>query len=192
MPDTLPQMEYATTSAGEAVRTDMFGSAKVVGESGPMPFRIQTDRSSLAAFPMSAIDIPASKRVTILLDRQTLTTAYPQLTVSGGKGARIKLTYAEALYDKDHHKADRDAVADRTASGLSDEFLPDGGQHRTFEPLWWRTWRYLAIDITTGDEPLTLESLKANFTAYPFQERANFEATSPASDAALSADLAKI
>ena len=192
VPDTLPQMEYATTSAGEAVRTDMFGSAKVVGESGPMPFRIQTDRSSLAAFPMSAIDIPASKRVTILLDRQTLTTAYPQLTVSGGKGARIKLTYAEALYDKDHHKADRDAVAGRTAAGLSDEFLPDGGQHRTFEPLWWRTWRYLAIDITTGDEPLTLESLKANFTAYPFQERANFEATSPDSDPALSADLAKI
>ena len=88
VPDTLPQMEYATTSAGEAVRTDMFGSAKVVGESGPMPFRIQTDRSSLAAFPMSAIDIPASKRVTILLDRQTLTTAYPQLTVSGGNDFR--------------------------------------------------------------------------------------------------------
>jgi hypothetical protein len=70
------------------------------------------------------------------------------------------------------------------ALGLTDSFLPDGGNHRTFTPLWWRTWRYLDIDITTGSEPLTLESLKAYFTAYPFQERAKFESGDP--------DLAKI
>ena len=51
-------------------------------------------------------------------------------------------------------------------------------------PLWWRTWRYLDLDITTGSEPLTLESLKAYFTAYPFEERATFESADP--------DLAKI
>lgn len=192
VPDGLPQMEYAGTAAGEVVRTEMFGSANVVGESGPMPFRIQTNRSSFTAFPAGAIAIPSSKRVTILFDRKTLTTAYPQLTVSGGKGARIKLTYAEALYDDKHHKGDRDEVAGRNAAGLSDVFLPDGGAHRTFEPLWWRTWRYLALDITTGDEPLTLESLKANFTTYPFEERAKFEAASPANDVSLAGDLAKI
>ena len=70
----------------------------------------------------------------------------------------------------------------RVALGLSDLFRPDGGDHRTFEPLWWRTWRYLDIDITTADQPLTLESLKANFTAYPFEVRAKFDAASPASD----------
>jgi alpha-L-rhamnosidase len=176
VPDTLPQMEYAETSAGEVVTVDNIGA----------------EQPGLTNFPKASALLPPGVHVQILLDRQTLTTAYPQLIVSGGKGASIKLTYAEALYDKDHHKADRDAVAGRTASGLSDVFLPDGGQHRTFEPLWWRTWRYLAIDITTGDEPITLESLKANFTAYPFEERARFEATSPASDPALSADLAKI
>ena len=46
-------------------------------------------------------------------------------------------------------------------------------------PLWWRTWRYLDLDITTGSEPLTLESLKAYFTAYPFEERAKFESGDP-------------
>ena len=80
----------------------------------------------------------------------------------------------------------------RVALGLSDLFRPDGGDHRTFEPLWWRTWRYLDIDITTADQPLTLESLKANFTAYPFEVRAKFDAASPASDPALAPDLAKI
>ncbi len=63
--------------------------------------------------------------------------------------------------------------------GLNDSFLPDGGQHRVFEPLWWRTWRYLDLDIQTADQPLTLESLTANFTAYPFEERAKLQTGQP-------------
>ena len=65
---------------------------------------------------------PRSRRhrhVHILLDRKTLTTAYPQLTVSGGKGANIRLTYAEALYDNQQHKGDRDAISYKDANGAS-------------------------------------------------------------------------
>ncbi len=165
IPDGLPHMEYSPTSPGSVVRTD--------GESG-----------GAQAFPSGPSTLPANSHVHLLFDRKTLTTAYTQLTVSGGKGARIKLTYAEALYDKDMHKGDRDAVEGRTALGLTDSFLPDGGDHRTFEPLWWRAWRYLDLDITTGDQPITLETLKAQFTAYPFEERAKLETSDP--------DLAKI
>ena len=46
-------------------------------------------------------------------------------------------------------------------------------------PLWWRTWRYLDLDIQTAADPLTLESLTANFTAYPFEERASFKSGDP-------------
>ncbi len=163
VPDRLPHMEFAPTSAGEPVRADT---------------------PDLRSFPSSQVAIPAGSHVHILLDRKTLTTAYPELTVSGGKGADIKLTYSEALYDKEGHKGDRNDVDDRIARGLSDRFLPDGGQHRTFEPLWWRTWRYLDLDIQTASEPLQLESLTASFTAYPFVERATFQSPDP--------DLAKI
>jgi hypothetical protein len=168
VPDELPHMEYAATSPGEIVRIDNIGA----------------EQPGLARFPEAPAGLPAGVHIHLILDRKTLTTAYPQLTVSGGKGARIVLTYSEALYDKDMHKGDRDDVGSRTAQGLTDSFLPDGGQHRTFEPLWWRTWRYLDLDITTGAEPLTLESLTAQFTAYPFKERASFTAPDP--------DLAKI
>ncbi len=118
--------------------------------------------------------VPAGSHVHILLDRKTLITAYPILTVSGGKGAQIWLTYSEALYDEEMHKGDRDEVGDRTAHGLKDSFLPDGGKERIFEPLWWRTWRYLDLEIQTAGEPLTLDSLHAQFTAYPFKQRATF------------------
>src|SRR5258708_39044665 len=43
----------------------------------------------------------------------------------------------------------------------------------------WRTWRYLDLDITTGNQPLTLESLKAQFTAYPFEEHAKLQTGDP-------------
>jgi hypothetical protein len=154
VPDLLPAMEYSPTSAGEAVRADS---------------------QELKAFPGAPVTVAAGSHVHLMLDRKTLTTAYPLLTVSGGKGARVKLTYAEALFDKDQHKGDRDDVGDRVALGMMDSFLPDGGAHRTFEPLWWRTWRYLDLDIQTADEPLQLESLTAAFTAYPFEERASFQ-----------------
>ena len=186
VPDALPHMEYSQTDPGSIVRSDL-------AESQPVPIlmgeeqahvTVQTDQSSFTSFPGQPVSIPAGKHIHLLLDRKTLTTAYPILTVSGGKGAKIWLTYSEALFDKQMHKGDRDDVGTRTALGLRDSFLPDGGQHRVFEPLWWRTWRYLDIDIETGFEPLQLESLTAEFTAYPFKELAGFDSPDP--------DLSKI
>lgn len=165
VPDSLPHMEYAPTDAGHTVRVDAVSPAAAP--------------SGLNAFPATAVTVPAGSHIHILLDRGTLTTAYPQLTVSGGKGAHIFFTYSEALYDKEEHKGDRNDVGNRVALGLRDSFLPDGGNNRTFEPLWWRTWRYLDLDITTGAQPLTLDSLKAEFTAYPFKELATFQSGDP-------------
>jgi hypothetical protein len=158
VPDMLPKMEFSPTSAGDEVRSD-------IAQQRP--------------FPASPLTVAAGSHVHVMLDRKTLTTAYPLLTVSGGKGSHIRLTYAEALYDKDQHKGDRNDVGSRVAIGVNDSFLPDGGAHRSFETLWWRTWRYLDLDIQTGSDPVTLESLTANFTAYPFEERATFQSGDP-------------
>ena len=181
VPDELPHMEYSATEPGKVVLAYQSMAVQLPGESegvagtGSPSFPVKQ-------FPTSPAVIPAGTHVHIVLDRKTLTTAYPQLSVSGGKGAAIRLTYAEALYDDEKHKGDRDATSFgdervRQAFGLQDWFRPDGGDHRVFEPLWWRTWRYLDLDIQTADQPVTLESVTANFTAYPFEERAKFEAS---------------
>jgi alpha-L-rhamnosidase len=187
VPDELPLMEYSPTDVGWTVRTSV---ASKTDQNLPLPpLEISSLVDEMASFSVNINlhpKLPPAAHVHLLMDRRdkTLTTAYPELTVSGGKGSHIVLTYSEALYDNAEHKGDRDAVdyADakgikhpRQALGLTDSFLPDGGDHRVFTPLWWRTWRYLDLDITTGSDPLTLESLTAHFTAYPFEERAKFD-----------------
>jgi hypothetical protein len=128
--------------------------------------------------------VPARTHVTALFDRGQLTTAYPELTTEGGKGAAIALTYAEALREaradgKKGEKGNRNELAGKVITGLVDRFLPDGGRGRLFRPLWWRTFRFVQVDVTTADEPLTITDFRAAFSAYPFDRKASFEASDP-------------
>ena len=118
--------------------------------------------------------VPPHSSATILLDQTFETTAYPQITVSGGAGSRIGVTYAEALVTPEGKKGNRNEVEGKAIQGITDEFLPDGGEHRAFAPLWWRAYRYVQISIHTQGTPLTVEDFQAQFTAYPLQEKAVF------------------
>ena len=158
IPDQLPAMEYVGVPPGRVVRTEIAAARN---------------------FPDAAATIPAHTSVKLLLDRKTLVTAYPCLTASGGKGSSIRLTYTEALYDSKQERGNRDDIEGRHALGLFDEFLPDGGSSRQFAPLWWRTWRYIEMEIETKDEALTLDGMTAYFSAYPFKEIAHLEASDP-------------
>lgn len=134
-----------------------------------------------AEFPAghAPFTVPANGRATVLLDRGHLTNAFPQLTVSGGRGASVTLRYAEGLFDAKRQKGNRNETDAREILGLGDQFLPDGGAHRLFAPMDFRTYRYLQLDITTGAEPLTVEDLHGVFTGYPFRENATFTSDDP-------------
>jgi len=120
------------------------------------------------------VAIPAYDSATILLDQTYNTVAYPQLLVSKGKGSVIRLTYAEALFDAHGGKGNRNEIEGKTIRGDYDIFRPDGGPMRLFRPLWMRTYRYLQLNIVTGDEPLELDDLYEIYTGYPFVENACF------------------
>jgi alpha-L-rhamnosidase len=159
MPDSLPAMQMELTPVGHVVRA-----------SG-----IQLP----ADFPVAGFEIPAHATVSFLVDQTHLTTAYPELTVSGGAASKIRLTYAEALVDSKGVKGNRNEIEGKHITGIFDEFLPDGSPKRAFMPLAWRTWRYLQLDVTTADQPLRIENLRSWFTAFPFEERARFQSDDP-------------
>ncbi len=158
IPDPLPPMENKPISPGQ-----------VVGASGIAAPDLQ-----------KSFTVPANSKSSVLLDTGALTTAYPELTLSGGSASRVRITYAEALFDEQRHKGNRNEVKGRHIEGVYDEFIADGSSHRVFSPLIWRTWRYLQLDITTSDEPLTVDAVKAEFSAYPFHEEASFSSDDPA------------
>ena len=98
VPNTLPPMQMELMPAGRVVRS--------IGIQAP------------GEFPGSPVEIPAHSKVTLLLDQAHLITAYPQLTVSGGAQSTIRLTYAEALFDGNGQKGNRNEIADKNIVGI--------------------------------------------------------------------------
>jgi alpha-L-rhamnosidase len=138
---------------------------------------VQTDDAFLRG--TGDLVIPARTTASILLDQYHTTDAYPILETSGGAGSSVRLTYAEALVDAKGQKGNRNDIEGRTIHGVRDVFLPDGGAHRRFSSLYWRSFRYIQLDITTQVEPLRVHDLHGIFTAYPFVERGRFSSDLP-------------
>ncbi len=118
--------------------------------------------------------IPANTKTTILLDQTFETVAYPAMTVSGGKGSSIQFTYAEALINDKRQKGNRNEISGRKIIGNQDIFKPNGSDKITFKPLWFRTFRYIELEIETKSAPLTINSFYGLKTGYPFVEKASF------------------
>ncbi len=127
--------------------------------------------------------VAANSKSTLILDQGYYTTGYPELTVSGGRGATVSIRYAESLFQPGSWvKGNRNEVAGKDFKGDQDVFLPDGGSNRTWRPLWWRTWRYIELRVETVAEPLTVDSLTTTFSGYPFVRRARIETSDPAAN----------
>jgi alpha-L-rhamnosidase len=119
------------------------------------------------------LTIASHQKVSILIDQTQNTVAYPEMVISKGNGASIKITYAEALF-KDGVKGNRNDIEGKTIIGNYDILKPDGGNNRLFRPLWIRTYRYIQLDIVTGNQPLLINDFYGMRTGYPFKDVASF------------------
>lgn len=123
--------------------------------------------------------IPANKKVTILIDQTFLTMGYPELTVSGGKSSHIRIGYAETLFKTPKTKGNRNDLTGKRFIGIRDVFMPDGGASRTFKPSYLRAFRFIQLEITTQNEPLTLNSFFNVKCTAPVALKAKFETDNP-------------
>ncbi len=156
VPRTIPQMEESLTRFDRVRRTEGIQS---------------TDAFLQGNEPLV---IPPNTSASILLDQAHLTNAYAVVDVSGGAGSTITLIYAEALKDADGQKGNRNEIEGKTISGVKDMIRTDGGTERRYQSLWFRTYRYVQLDIETADEALHLNDVHGIFTAYPFELKASF------------------
>ena len=141
------------------------------------------------------LTVPPRTRLRLLWDLGDYFCAYPELTLSGGAGARVAWGWAESLYVGDAFDwhtvvtdmerkgmTSRAAWADKYFYGLADTFLPDGRDGARFTTPWWRCGRWCQLEVETADAPLTLDALALAETRYPLEPEAFFRCDDPTVD----------
>lgn len=105
-------------------------------------------------------------------------TGTPHIELYGGKGAKISLTYAESYVFKDgwRIKKKQRNDTDGIIYGMTDELICDGENH-TYEPFWFRTFRFVRIEVTTANEPVTVSGLRFYENKYPLDVSACFSSS---------------
>ncbi len=123
---------------------------------------------------------PNSKRV-IELDAGELTTGYFKLKVEGGKGTRCRIIYAESYTGLDEQgnivKGKRDDNQNKEIRGHYDSYKHGGGKE-IYQPFWFRTFRFVRIEIETGSQALTVFSPWYIETGYPLGRKSEFSSDS--------------
>jgi hypothetical protein len=130
-------------------------------------------------FGKSNLEVPVNSRRTLLIDMGYVTLGYPRLMLSKGKGAVVSVKYSEALYDQNNKKGNRNELEGKIIKGISDVYVMDGGDQRVFQPLWFRAFRFIQLEITTKDEPLSIDDYYHLFSGSPIQAVASFNTNNP-------------
>lgn len=112
----------------------------------------------------------------LLLDFGELLAAYPEFSFDGATGSTVKVTFGEGLFDKDGNKNNRSDVRGKAIKGYQDRFILADNSERTFQTVWWRTWRYIQIE---SDQPVRLTGIKTIVTGYPYHVDSSFVADDP-------------
>lgn len=136
----------------------------------------------------SSLTVPPHTARRVIVDMGNYVCAYPEVVLSGGKGASVRIHWQEALYEDPRHsvKGNRDEIEGKTfcmvwhlKDGFGDTFITDGGKSRRFDTHWWRAGRYVEIVVRTADEPLTIDGLTFLETRYPLEKGSTFTADDP-------------
>lgn len=185
-PATLPPMLQEAINVGEVRHIQSVSSE----DTAALPVR-QSDHiasemdgwNGLLSGKTSLV-VPANTLRRVIVDLGDYYSAYPEIVLSGGNHAKVRILWAEALSkyavipkDKPAIKENRNEILNKYFIGAGDTFETDGGMTRHFTTLWWESGRYLEITVSTGDEALTIDSLCIRATHYPFIIEGNFKAS---------------
>lgn len=113
--------------------------------------------------------ISPNAKVQLLFTSKVLTNGYFRFHFEGGRHSKVKLNYFEKFYsDKRHVKRD-DYINGEMFGEPQEDFLILNGDKVTYEPFWYRTLRFLRMDIETGEETLKLKAPVIIKMGYPLE-----------------------
>ena len=103
-----------------------------------------------------------------------------RLSLAGGAGARVRIVTSECYVEEcagdlmaTQKKGDRTDAERGTLAGFTDVYAPAGAgtpaRPEVYEPFWFRTFRFVALEIETTGEPLTVLGFDYLETGYPLE-----------------------
>lgn len=113
-------------------------------------------------------------------------TGYLHLVLEQGRGAEIRILQSESYVHKDKRteqgkplKTDRMDGVSGVLEGYEDMYRPAGdgteADPEEYVPFWFRTFRFIRLQITTGEEGITIRDLWYEETGYPLEIKARVE-----------------
>lgn len=132
--------------------------------------------------------IPAYSREIVEITAGEEMTGYLHLALYGGKGTDIRILQSES-YVTDERKGDLPVKGRRDdwenghlegfcdlyhAAGYGTEEIPE-----EYEPFWFRTFRFIRLEITTAEEPVAVARFDYTETGYPLEVRTSIQTSDP-------------
>ena len=112
----------------------------------------------------------AGERALVILDAGEETSGYPVFAFKGGAGSTVKITYLEKFTGGVKDDAERGGI-----EGITDTLLLCGGDV-SFEPFWYRTFRFIAIEMDAA-ETVAVYAPSYRETGYPLEVESYVESS---------------
>ncbi|MFA9376380.1 MAG: alpha-L-rhamnosidase C-terminal domain-containing protein [Lachnotalea sp.] len=122
------------------------------------------------------LTIPSGKGAEIILDAGVIKNGYPQYEFIGGKERKVSITYFEKFV-KEGEDIRRSDMENGTVVGLMDEIVLGEGGSLRYEPFWYRTFRFVRIQVEVGDSEVTVKAPVFFKTGYPLPIESNVESS---------------
>lgn len=132
--------------------------------------------------------VPPHSEVSVEISAGVERTAYLCLAVEHGKEAQISILQSEAYVLggekgalKVPVKDDREDYKKGFLAGFTDHYICAGfgttESPEVYEPFWFRTFRFVRLEIKTKEEPLILKKFNYTETGYPLEVQTKAEAS---------------
>lgn len=113
------------------------------------------------------VTVEPGQRCSLLFDGETLFNAFCRYETEGGRDAEISFTYFEKFTKGiDEVKRDDYINGEIGKNGQTDRIVLNGGK-LVYEPFWYRTMRFLRIEIQAAGEAVRFYRPRLRRTGYP-------------------------
>ncbi|MCI9441032.1 MAG: hypothetical protein HFH15_07320 [Ruminococcus sp.] len=136
------------------------------------------------------VTVEKNQKLILELNAGEEETGYLRLNIAGGKGSVVKLLTSEGYVQEGFQgdlkvpfKKDRLDMENGYLYGFTDTYYPAGnGTHdrpEEYTPFWFRTFRFVRLEVETKEEPMTLLSFDYDETGYPLEVKTTAAADDP-------------